>query len=87
MKEELIKELVANSKFTNRINLQYQQKIELLEKENIQLKADIDEMQRNIHRLSPTIGKDATKVEMYLFFSQKSANKFKNQLNLSYLLS
>lgn len=46
MKEELIKELVANSKLTNRINLQYQQKMEILQKENVQLKAEIDELQR-----------------------------------------
>ena len=58
MKEEHIKELVANSKFTNRINLQYQQKIELLQKENVQLKAEVDELQRSLqhlHRSSPTM--------------------------------
>lgn len=47
MKEELIKELVANSKLTNRINLQYQQKLDILQKENMQLKAEIEELQRS----------------------------------------
>lgn len=48
MKEELIKELVASSKLTNRINLQYQQKIEILQKENTQLKNEIEEIQRSL---------------------------------------
>ena len=48
MKEELIKELVASSKLTNRINLQYQQKIEILQKENTQLKSEIEEIQRSL---------------------------------------
>lgn len=68
MKEELIKELVANSKFTNRINLQYQQKMELLQKENTQLKAEIDDLQSNLlqlQQLSPTSSKDPSKIEMY----------------------
>jgi cell division protein FtsB len=67
MKEDLIKELVANSKFTNRINLQYQQKMELLEKENTRLKAELNELQTNLQqyqRLSPTSSKDPSKVEL-----------------------
>ena len=59
MKEELIKELVANSKFTNRINLQYQHKIETLTKETAQYKSEIAELQRQ-----QLTGKDPTKVEV-----------------------
>lgn len=67
MKEELIKELVANSKFTNRINLQYQQKMEIMQKENNQLKAEIEELQIQLQNLSPTLNgtaiKEPSKVE------------------------
>ena len=48
MKEELIKELVASSKLTNRINIQYQQKMDLLTKENAQLKSEIEELHKNL---------------------------------------
>lgn len=48
MKEELIKELVASSKLTNRINIQYQQKMDLLAKENAQLKSEIEELHKNL---------------------------------------
>lgn len=59
MKEELIKELVANSKFTNRINQQYQHTIEMLKKETTQYKDEIEEL----HRQLPT-NKEPTKTEM-----------------------
>lgn len=48
MKEELIKELVANSKFTNRINLQYQHNIESLQKEANVYKNDISELRKQL---------------------------------------
>jgi hypothetical protein len=54
MKEELIKELVANSKFTNRINIQYQHKIEALQKEILQYKCDITDLQSQVQQLSCT---------------------------------
>jgi hypothetical protein len=59
MKEELIKELVANSKFTNRINLQYQHKIEQLQKETTQYKNEIADLQRQL-----LTSKDPPKIEM-----------------------
>lgn len=46
MKEELIKELVANSKITNRLNVQLKQKIELMEREINQYKTEIVDLQR-----------------------------------------
>lgn len=48
MKEELIKELVANSKFTNRINLQYQHEIETLKKELVQYKNEVIELKNQL---------------------------------------
>ncbi|CAF0882015.1 unnamed protein product [Brachionus calyciflorus] len=48
MKEELIKELVANSKLTSRINLQSKQKIDLLEKEIAQYKSEILDLQKQL---------------------------------------
>lgn len=48
MKDEVIKDLVASKKLINRINLEYQQKIEILQKENTQLKSEIEEMQRSL---------------------------------------
>ena len=57
MKEELIKELVANSKFTNRVNLQYQQKIEFLQKEKNQYCDEINDLKSQIlslRQMSPT---------------------------------
>ena len=57
MKEELIKELVANSKFTNRVNLQYQQKLELLQKEKNQLNDEINDLKTQLlhfRQVSPT---------------------------------
>ena len=63
MKEELIKELVANSKFTNRINLQYQHKIESLQKEAHQHTELIEQLQQQaqLHGSNRT---DSTKGEM-----------------------
>ena len=65
MKEELIKELVANSKFTNRINIQNQHKMESLQKECNQLKAEVADLQRQLqNHQSNLISKDPSKVEM-----------------------
>ena len=68
MKEELIKELVANSKFTNRINVQYQQRIELLQKEKAQLSEEINELKSqllHLRQVSPTgSAKDTSRVEL-----------------------
>ena len=68
MKEELIKELVANSKFTNRINLQYQQRIELLQKEKTQLTDEINDLKSqllHLRQVSPTSsGKETSRVEL-----------------------
>ena len=52
MKEELIKELVASSKFTNRVNFQYQQKIELLQKEKSQYADEVNELKSQLMHLS-----------------------------------
>jgi ribosomal protein L29 len=68
MKEELIKELVANSKFTNRINLQYQQRIELLQKEKTQLNDEINDLKSqllHLRQMSPNgSGKETSRVEL-----------------------
>ena len=74
MKEELIKELVANSKFTNRINLQYQHRIESLQKETAQNKQEISDLQHQLEICQQTQpsnartgdggAKDVTKLEM-----------------------
>ncbi len=75
MKEELIKELVANSKFTNRINQQYQHKIESLEKEALRYKSEIGELQQQINELLASgnsgssangSGRDHAKIELEL---------------------
>ena len=58
MKEELIRELVANSKFTNKMNTQYQLKIESLEKEVNKNKTEITDLQRQL------LGKDLGKIEL-----------------------
>jgi hypothetical protein len=61
MKEELIKELVANSKFTNRINLQYQHKIETLQKETNLYKNEIADLQRQL-----SANRDPSKIELLI---------------------
>jgi flagellar biosynthesis chaperone FliJ len=67
MKEELIKELVANSKFTNRINIQYQHKIDSLNKEITQYKAEISDLQFQLQNQSNLItARDPSKTEKYL---------------------
>jgi flagellar biosynthesis chaperone FliJ len=66
MKEELIKELVANSKFTNRINIQYQHKIESLNKEINQYKNEISELQlqlQNQNQSNLITSRDPSKIE------------------------
>lgn len=57
MKEELIKELVANSKITNRLNVQLKQKIELMEKEINQYKLEIVDLQRQTQQVASSSGK------------------------------
>ena len=70
MKEELIKELVANSKFTNRINIQYQHKIDSLNKEIAQYKAEISDLQFQLQNQpnQPITSRDSSKIEKYLKF-------------------
>ena len=64
MKEELIKELVANSKFTNRINIQYQHKIDCLNKEITQYKVEITDLQSQLQNPSNLItSRDPTKTD------------------------
>lgn len=63
MKEELIKELVANSKFTNRINLQYQHKIESLQREAHEHTELIEQLQQQV-QLQGSNKVDTTKGEM-----------------------
>jgi hypothetical protein len=66
MKEELIKELVANSKFTNRINIQYQHKIESLNKEINQYKNEISELQLQLQSQNQSnliTSRDPSKIE------------------------
>jgi hypothetical protein len=66
MKEELIKELVANSKFTNRINIQYQHKIESLNKEINQYKNEISDLQLqllNQNQSNLITSRDPSKIE------------------------
>ena len=67
MKEELIKELVANSKFTNRINIQYQHKIDSLNKEITQYKAEISDLQFQLQNQpnQPITFRDPSKIEKY----------------------
>jgi chromosome segregation ATPase len=76
MKEELIKELVANSKMTNRINQQYQHQIELLQKECNQLKHEILEIQH--FNTNTNINKDAQ-------LAAKPDSEYKKRLELSLL--
>ena len=52
MKEELIKELVANSKFTNRINQQYEHTIETLKKEALRYQQEIDDLTQRLAQAS-----------------------------------
>lgn len=59
MKEELIKELVANSKFTNRINSQYEHKIETLERECNHLRAEISRNQSSTSAKEPSSKNEA----------------------------
>ena len=63
MKEELIKELVANSKFTNRINLQYQHKIESLQRDAHEHTELIEQLQQQV-QLQGSNKVDTTKGEM-----------------------
>lgn len=57
MKEELIKELVANSKITNRLNVQLKQKIELMEKEIIQYKSEMSDLHRQTQVVASSSGR------------------------------
>ncbi len=63
MKEELIKELVANSKLTNRVNVEYQHRIETLQKEANLAKTELNEMQNFIPQLTLKDHVDKTKIE------------------------
>lgn len=65
MKEEVIKELVGNCKLSNRNNLQLQQKVELLQKENDKLKTEMGELhqQSNTHAMMTT-REPSSKVEL-----------------------
>lgn len=65
MKEELIRELVANSKTTNRINIEYRHKIESLNKEIAQYKTELAELQNQLQQQTGLItSKDPSKIEM-----------------------
>ena len=64
MKEELIRELVANSKTTNRINIEYRHKIDSLTKEIVQYKSEISELQNQLQQQTGLItSKDPSKIE------------------------
>jgi hypothetical protein len=52
MKEELIKELVASSKSAHRVNVQYQHKIDTLQKEANLAKNELGEMQRALQQVN-----------------------------------
>lgn len=86
MKEELIKELVANSKLTNRFNLQYKQKVELLEKEIAQYKNEIGDLQRQINSVEqfpgPISPKEMSRVEFELKKKLEFAQQRINELEL-----
>ncbi len=83
MKEELIKELVANSKFTNRINQQYQHKIDQLEKESNRYKNEISELEHRLNELlsnSPGSNRDQNRIELELRKKLEQANQKVNDL-------
>lgn len=63
MKEELIKELVANSKLTNRLNIQYQHKIDSLNKEINQYKNDISDLQSQLQQQGLVMPKETARTE------------------------
>ncbi len=65
MKEELIKELVANSKFTNRINQQYEHTIESLKKEALRHQQEIEDLSNRLAQtnLASTVKDPPTKTE------------------------
>jgi len=92
MKEELIKELVANSKFTNRINLQYQHEIETLKKELANYRNEVVELKNqmpsgvnhahtnNTQTLSNTQRDTSSKVEIELRKKLEMAQQKINEL-------
>ena len=83
MKEELIKELVANSKFTNRINQQYQHKMDQLEKESNRYKSEISELEHRLNELlsnAPSSNRDQNKIELELRKKLEQANQKINDL-------
>jgi hypothetical protein len=63
MKEELIKELVANSKFAHRVNVEYQQRIENLQREASLAKAELADMQTSLQQASAKDHGDKSKLE------------------------
>lgn len=97
MKEELIKELVANSKLANRINYEYQHRIENLQKECAQAKNELQEMQQLMQQLSTKDQSEKAKFEieykkkyelaqqkiLELEMRQKDTTKFLNITNTS----
>lgn len=66
MKEELIKELVSNSKLANRMNAEYQRRIENLQKEANQAKSELVEMQMIIQQSNTKDNSDKSKLELWL---------------------
>lgn len=67
MKEELIKELVASSKSAHRVNVQYQHRIDNLQKEANLAKSELAEMQRALQQFSSKDVTEKSKLEMYVF--------------------
>jgi hypothetical protein len=63
MKEELIKELVANSKFSNRVNVEYQQRIESLQKDLNLARAELVDMQSLMQQVSVKDHVEKSKLE------------------------
>ena len=66
MKEELIKELVVSSKSAHRTNVQYQHKIESLQKEANLAKAELAEMQRAMQQVNGKDFNEKSKLEVYV---------------------
>ncbi len=64
MKEELIKELVSNSKLANRINVEYQHRIDNLQKEANQAKIELADTQKLLQQLNFKDHGDKSKLEM-----------------------
>lgn len=64
MKEELIKELVSNSKLANRMNAEYQRRIENLQKEANQAKAELVDMQMVMQQVNTKDYSDKSKLEV-----------------------